>query len=65
MMHGRDDPHPGPMIRGGLAEVLPQLEYREYERCGHYPWLEVAVRDAFLADLADWILRVGASGARS
>ncbi|MEJ2210093.1 MAG: alpha/beta hydrolase [Anaerolineae bacterium] len=30
MVHGADDPHPGPMIRDGLAPYLPQLEYHEW-----------------------------------
>ena len=43
------------MIRAGLQPYLPQLEYREWERSGHYPWLEKAVRDEFFAELSAWL----------
>jgi pimeloyl-ACP methyl ester carboxylesterase len=55
MLHGAFDPHSGPMIRPSLAPYLPQLEYREWERCGHFPWRERAVRDAFFATLRSWL----------
>ena len=51
MLHGAVDPHPGEMVRASLEPHLPQLEYRQWERCGHYPWLETAVRDEFFAIL--------------
>ena len=57
MLHGAVDPHPGPMIRASLEPYLPQLEYREWERCGHYPWLEKAVRDEFFSVLGEWLSR--------
>jgi len=57
MLHGADDPHPGHMIRAGLERYLPQLEYREWERCGHYPWLEKYVCEEFFAVLRDWLAR--------
>jgi pimeloyl-ACP methyl ester carboxylesterase len=57
MLHGAHDPHPGPMIRDSLAPHLPQLEYREFARCGHYPWRERAVRDDFVRELRGWIAR--------
>jgi pimeloyl-ACP methyl ester carboxylesterase len=57
MLHGAADPHPGSMIRASLEPHLPQLEYREWERCGHYPWLEKAVRDEFFAVVRDWLAR--------
>jgi pimeloyl-ACP methyl ester carboxylesterase len=57
MLHGAADPHPGRMIRESLAPHLPQLEYREWERCGHYPWLERAVRHEFLDVLRAWLGR--------
>lgn len=56
MLHGTQDPHPGPMIRASLASHLPQLEYREWDRCGHYPWLERHVRDEFFTVLRTWLL---------
>jgi pimeloyl-ACP methyl ester carboxylesterase len=55
MLHGVVDPHPGQMIRASLEPHLPQLEYREWERCGHYPWLERAVRDEFFQVLREWL----------
>ncbi len=55
MLHGAYDPHPGGMIRASLTPFIPQLEYREWERCGHSPWIERAVRDEFFAVLRDWI----------
>lgn len=57
MLHGAYDPHPGRMIRDNLGQHMPQLEYREWERCGHEPWLEKAVRDDFLSVLRAWLSR--------
>ena len=57
MLHGAVDPHPGRMIRASLEPHLPQLEYREWERCGHYPWLERAVCDQFFSVLREWLAR--------
>ena len=56
MLHGAADPHPGLMIRASLEPYLPQLEYHEWERCGHYPWLERAVRDEFFSVLRAWLI---------
>ena len=55
MLHGACDPHPGGLIRASLAPHLPRLEYHEWERCGHYPWLERAARDDFLGYLKRWL----------
>jgi pimeloyl-ACP methyl ester carboxylesterase len=55
MLHGTFDPHPGPMIRAGLKPHLPQLEYRELERCGHFPWLERWAHEEFFAVLHGWL----------
>jgi len=57
MLHGAFDPHPGRMIRASLEPHLPRLEYTEWERCGHYPWAERAVRDEFFAVLRSWLAR--------
>ncbi len=57
MLHGAYDPHPGRMIRASLAPYLAQMEYREWDRCGHSPWLERAVREEFFAVLGDWLAR--------
>ena len=51
MLHGAEDPHPGPLIRDGLRNSLPQLEYVEFRRCGHTPWIEEQARASFLAEL--------------
>lgn len=57
MVHGQYDPHPGEMIRDNLLNYIPHLEYRELERCGHYPWIEKAVRDEFFSTTCDWLAR--------
>jgi len=55
MVHGTFDPHPGRLIAEGLRRYLPQLEYQEFERCGHYPWLEKATANAFFTLVRDWL----------
>jgi pimeloyl-ACP methyl ester carboxylesterase len=55
MLHGAEDPHPGRMIRAGLEPHLPQLEYHEWERCGHYPWLEKWAHESFYGVLNRWL----------
>lgn len=55
MLHGAADPHPGRMILASLSAWIPQIEYREWERCGHYPWLERAVRAEFFTVLREWL----------
>ncbi len=56
MLHGDQDPHPGPMIRNALIPHIPHLQYRPWSQCGHYPWLEKAVREEFYAFLTQWLL---------
>ena len=55
MLHGQYDPHPGKMIRDSLIDHLPQLEYHEWERCGHSPWIEKFTRDDFFSVLREWL----------
>jgi pimeloyl-ACP methyl ester carboxylesterase len=55
MLHGSVDPHPGQMIWASLRPHLPQMEYIEWKRCGHYPWLEKAVRHQFYKILREWL----------
>jgi len=55
MLHGTYDPHPGQMIRASLVPYLSQLEYREWERCGHCPWEEQCVQAEFFAVLRQWL----------
>ncbi len=65
MLHGAVDPHPGRLIRASLKPHLPQMEYHEWDRCGHYPWLEKSVGDEFLAVLRQWLARRFAEGRRA
>ncbi len=51
MIHGMEDPHPGPMIRDDLQKYVPQLEYKEIPRCGHSPWLERQAKEVFFETL--------------
>jgi pimeloyl-ACP methyl ester carboxylesterase len=55
MLHGDRDPHPGPETRDCLRAYLPQLEYIELKRCGHYPWLEKSQLDDFFPLLKSWL----------
>jgi pimeloyl-ACP methyl ester carboxylesterase len=57
MLHGTDDPHPGRSTEAVLRAHLPQLEYRDWQRCGHYPWLERHVREEFVRTLREWLWR--------
>jgi pimeloyl-ACP methyl ester carboxylesterase len=57
MLHGSYDPHPGRMILASLRPCLPQIEYREWDHCGHYPWLEREVREEFFSTVRAWLLR--------
>ena len=61
MIHGADDPHPGPATRDVLRHHLPRLEYIEIPRCGHEPWLERHGREPFLAAVRAWLERLDAS----
>jgi hypothetical protein len=45
------------MIRASLAPYVRQLEYVEWERCGHYPWIERVARDELFAVLPSWLIR--------
>ncbi len=55
MLHGQYDPHPGKMIRDSLLPVIPQLEYREFECCGHSPWIEKSSRELFFSSICEWL----------
>jgi len=57
MVHGTFDPHPGRLTMETLRPYLPQLEYCELERCGHYPWIERATADAFFSLVREWLGR--------
>jgi len=60
MLHGAYDPHPGRMIHASLQPHLPQLEYMEWKKCGHYPWRERYAREEFFTVLREWLRRHGA-----
>lgn len=55
MLHGEYDPHPGNMIRDSLIRHLPQLEYHEWARCGHSPWIEKSAREVFFSEICEWL----------
>ncbi|NNE34231.1 MAG: alpha/beta hydrolase [Rhodothermales bacterium] len=57
MLHGQYDPHPGKMIRDSLLNYVPKLEYHEWERCGHSPWIEKSAREAFFSVICEWLTR--------
>jgi hypothetical protein len=38
-----------------LRRFIPQLEYIEFEKCGHEPWKERYARDAFFNALKGWL----------
>ena len=49
--HGDYDPHPAEGVREPLERVLKHFRFVLLEDCGHYPWLEKAVKDEFYARL--------------
>jgi pimeloyl-ACP methyl ester carboxylesterase len=55
MLHGDEDPHPGPMIRDLLGRHIADLSYLGFARCGHEPWRERHAREPFLQALSDWL----------
>jgi pimeloyl-ACP methyl ester carboxylesterase len=55
MLHGKYDPHPGKMIRDKLKLYIPQLEYREFEKCGHSPSKEKYAKDDFFQVMCAWL----------
>ncbi len=55
MLHGAYDPHPGGMIRDTLKRYLPQLVYREFDRCGHDPEIEKYAKERFFKVLREWL----------
>lgn len=55
MLHGDDDPHPGPATFELLRRFVPQAQYRGFPQCGHKPWAERHAREPFLAVLRKWL----------
>jgi pimeloyl-ACP methyl ester carboxylesterase len=43
------------MIRDSLEAYIPHLEYQEFDKCGHRPWVEKHARDRFLAEARSWL----------
>jgi pimeloyl-ACP methyl ester carboxylesterase len=64
MAHGSFDPHPGHLIRTTLWSYLPQLDYRELKRCGHWPWLERFASAEFFSIVRQWLERNGTRNRR-
>lgn len=56
MLHGDEDPHPGPATRDLLRRFVPQIRYQGFPRCGHQPWAERHAREPFLAALREWLV---------
>lgn len=55
MLHGDYDPYPADVVHASLRPYLPQMEYRLWKDCGHYPWIERAVHEEFFAVLRCWL----------
>lgn len=47
MIHGDEDPHPGPLIYESLEPFIRDIQYQAIPRCGHTPWIEQEARDEF------------------
>ncbi|MBN2113403.1 MAG: alpha/beta hydrolase [Acidimicrobiia bacterium] len=65
MLHGDQDPHPGPATFALLRRYLPELQYRGFAECGHRPWAERRAREPFLAALREWLAGQGSRGSRA
>lgn len=55
MLHGEADPHPGRSTMEDLRKHIPHLQYYEFSKCGHSPWLERQARESFLKELNSWV----------
>lgn len=55
MLHGDDDPHPGPATRDTLRRSIEHLEYTGLPRCGQTPWRERHAREPFFQRLLEWL----------
>lgn len=58
MLHGEADPHPGRSTMEDLRKYISHLQYSEFPRCGHSPWLERQAREPFFRELSSWISAV-------
>ena len=57
MVHDTFNPAPERLVAEHLRPYLPKLEYRELDRCGHYPWLERHASQAFFQLVREWLKR--------
>jgi pimeloyl-ACP methyl ester carboxylesterase len=55
MLHGHQDPHPGRATAETLRAHIRQLDYVEFQDCGHTPWAERKARDRFLEELRSFL----------
>lgn len=55
MLHGEYDPHPGKMTAEHLKSYIPQLEYKQFSKCGHAPDIEKYARKEFYEFLVSWL----------
>ncbi|HJO06045.1 MAG TPA: alpha/beta hydrolase [Chloroflexota bacterium] len=55
MLHGDDDPRPGPATHDTLRRSIEHLEYTGLPRCGHTPWRERHAREPFSQRLREWL----------
>lgn len=63
MLHGEADPHPGRPTMEDLRRYIPHVQYCEFSRCGHSPWLERQAKEPFFRELSSWISAVSLTGA--
>jgi len=56
MIHGDEDPHPGPLIYKTLTKFIQNIKYRELSRCGHKPWIESEVNNEFYKILTECLI---------
>jgi hypothetical protein len=57
MVHGTFVPHPGRLIMNSLKTYLPQPEFHELQRRGHYPWIEQTAAGPFFVLLLEGLAR--------
>jgi pimeloyl-ACP methyl ester carboxylesterase len=53
MIHGDNDPHPGPLIYKTLTKFICDIKYLELSRCGHKPWIEIEAKNEFYKILTE------------
>jgi pimeloyl-ACP methyl ester carboxylesterase len=53
MIHGEEDPHPGPMIYKTLTKFIRDIKNLQLSRCGHKPWIESDAKIEFYKILTE------------